>query len=47
MVLGSNRRKHRVSGKAVYAQRTNGNCGVIMRGGGGGGGRGGGGGWEI
>lgn len=34
MVLGSNRRKHWVSGRAVYALRTNGNCSVIMRGGG-------------
>lgn len=33
MVLGSNRRQHWVSGRAVYAQRTNGNCSVIMRGG--------------
>lgn len=32
MVLGSNRRKHWVSGRAVYAPRTNGNCSVIMRG---------------
>lgn len=37
MVLGSNRRQHWVSGRAVYAQRTNGNCSVIMRGGGAGG----------
>lgn len=35
MVLGSNRRKHWVSGRAVYALRTNGNCSVIMRRGGG------------
>lgn len=34
MVLGSNRRKHWVSGRAVYALRTNGKCSVIMRGGG-------------
>lgn len=40
MVLGSNRRQNWVSGRAVYAPRTNGNCGVIMRVGGGGG-------WEI
>lgn len=36
MVLGSNRGQHRVSGRAVYAQRTNGNCSVITRVGGGG-----------
>lgn len=35
MVLGSNRRKHWVSGRAVYALRTNGNSSVIIQGGGG------------
>lgn len=39
MVLGSNRRQRWVSGRAVYARRTNGNCSVITWGGGGGGGR--------
>lgn len=36
IVLGSNKNKHWVSGRAVYALQTNGDCSVIMFGGGGG-----------
>lgn len=33
IVLGSNKNKHWVSGRAVYALQTNGDCSVIMLGG--------------
>lgn len=42
IVLGSNKNKHWVSGRAVYALQTNGDWSVIMGGGGGGAG-----GWEM